>query len=382
MPTNVTVEYARAEKKFHEARTPEEQLSALCEMQRTAPSHKGAEKLRAEISRKIRRTREKIEKKAEQRKKASSHSLSVRKEGIGQIALVGMPNSGKSTLLKALTNADVEIAPYPFTTKEPKVAMMDYMNAKIQLVEVPPLIMGSAEGRAMGRELFSLIRTADAIALVLDAAKIESEFQVLKSEFEKARLSFNSRTTPVFIEKSKFRGISIVNEEKFSGELKELKRFLRKQGFSNSMIVLRARASLQDIKNAMESKVLSKKTIAVILEKNGVKATPQGLKTVSSEMPLVTVSALDEKAVSELKEKLFSLLDCILVFTKKPGQKPAEKPMALPLGATVEDAAKTLHKDLGKNLRFARIWGSSRYPGQRVSKDYRLRTGDILEVYG
>lgn len=381
MPTNVTVEYAKAEKKFHESKTIEEQLSALQEMQRTAPSHKGAEKLRAEISRKIRKTREQLEKKEAQRKKASSKSIAVRKEGIGQIAFVGVPNSGKSTLLRTLTNAEIEVAPYPFTTKEPTIGMMDYLNAKIQLVEVPPIIKGSAGGKAMGRELFSVIRTADAIALVIDAGRAKDEFMLLKSEFEKARLSFNSRAAIVSIKKSKFKGISLINPGSFTGNLKNLKRFLRKHGLSNSIVVFKGKASIEDVKAALESKVISKRAMAIMVEKNGSQELPEyGL--IRSEMEVFHTKHLDRDEIQHLKEKLFGLLDCVLVFTKKPGQKAAEKPMALPLGATVEDAAKTLHKDIGKNLRFARVWGSTKYPGQRVSKSYKLKTGDTLEVYG
>jgi len=382
MPTNVTIEYANAEKKFHNASTPETQLTALYEMQRTAPSHKGAEKLRAEISRKIRRMRDKIDKNEAQRKKASSRSIAVKKEGIGQIALVGAPNAGKSTLLKALSNADVEIAFYPFTTKQPVVGMLDFMNARIQLVEIPPIIRGSASGRAMGRELFSIIRTADAVVLVLDPDEAESEFARLKEEFRLVEMSFNTGVATVSIDKSQFRGISIFNPSLYQEDLKELKRFLRSRGFSNSKVVFRKKASMDEIRACLEIKMVSKRALAVILEKPGSKLDKKFVKSLKKEMDVEVIDLLNEKKVEKLKKKLFGLLDRVLVLTKKPGKKVADKPMDLPLGATVWEAARTLHKDFEKSFRYAKVWGSAKYQGQRVSKDYELKNGDLVEIYG
>jgi len=380
MPTNVTVDYSKAEQRYQQAKAPEDQLSALFEMQRTAPSHKGAEKLRAEISRKIRKTREKIDKREEQRKKASSRSIAVKKAGIGQVVLVGMPNSGKSTLLEALTNADVAVAPYPFTTKTPQIGMVGYMKARIQLVEVPPLIEGSASGKAMGRELFSVIRTADAVVLVLDSEKLASEYSTLKKEFESADMAFNAKGPLVLVEKAKFPGISVINQRFFTGSLKELKKFLRKRGYSNSMVVFRGKASLADVKKSLDLKVISKRSLAVVVEKKSA-AGQAALEALGRDMAVFRVSSLKEKEISKLKDALFGLLERVLVFTKKPGSKAAEKPMSLPLHATVEDAAKVLHKDFEKNFRYAKIWGSAKYPGQRVARDYELKTGDTVEIY-
>ena len=381
MPTNVTIEYANAEKKFQAASTSEEKLKALYEMQRSAPSHKGAEKLRAEISGKIKRIRAKMERQEEQRKKASSHSISVKKEGIGQIVLVGMPNSGKSSVLKALTNADVGIAPYPFTTELPVIGMMPFLKARIQLIDLPPIIEGSADGRAMGRELFGVIRNADALMLVLDSAKTESEFATLREEFAKVELSFNSKENRLSIEKSNFPGITLINQPFYKDNVKELKSFLRKRGLSNATLILRDKVGLADVKDCLVSKIESKRAIALIVEKKGVKADPRAVALLKKEMAVFTVSDFSEKELEPLRDELFKIIEKVLVFTKKPGDKRAEKPMALRLGATVGGAARMLHKDFETNFRYAKIWGSARYKGQRVSKDYELKTGDIVELY-
>jgi ribosome-interacting GTPase 1 len=381
MTTNVTVEYALAEKRFQDARSPEEQLVALLEMQSTAPDHKGAENLRAEISRKIKKTREKLEKNEEQRKKASARSASIRKEGIGQIVLVGMPNSGKSTILKALTKADVEVADYPFTTKTPQVGMIDYRKSRIQLVEIPPLIEGSCEGKAMGRELFGLIRNGDAVALVLDSADLEKEFLALKNEFSRAEIELNAAKNPLSLEKSRFLGISLVNPAFYKANLNELKAFLRKRGLSNVTIVFHRATVLKDVEVFLSSKTISKRAMAIIVEKKGLKADERAMKLVSGDMGVFCINKLGDNEKKALAEKFFAMLDRVLVFTKKPGEKQADKPMALPLGSTVGDAARDLHQDFEKHFKYAKVWGSARYPGQRVARNFVLKTGDIVEIY-
>ena len=81
-------------------------------------------------------------------------------------------------------------------------------------------------------------------------------------------------------------------------------------------------------------------------------------------------------------EVMFQLLGKVIVYTKKPGGKADyETPLGLPIGSTIKEAARHLHKDFEKKLKFARVWGSARFPGQRVSKDYELKNKDIVEIF-
>jgi hypothetical protein len=98
-------------------------------------------------------------------------------------------------------------------------------------------------------------------------------------------------------------------------------------------------------------------------------------------MQVWLVRKLDENELKALKEAIFNLLGKVLIFTKKPGEKPAEKPLALPEGSTIEDVAKILHQDFYKHLKYAKVWGSTKFPGQKVAKEYVVKTGDIVELY-
>ncbi|MDD5148718.1 MAG: 50S ribosome-binding GTPase, partial [Candidatus ainarchaeum sp.] len=235
MPANVTVDFEKARFKYQQANSPEAKLEALFEMQRFAPSHKGAENLRADISKKIAATRKEIEKqKAQEKKRGGAKGLSVKKEGIGQIVIIGFPNSGKSSLLKALTGVEVEIAPYPFTTKTPQVGMMDFKGAKIQLVELPGLVEGASEGAAQGTQVLSIIRTADAVILL---AKSREEEEIIKKELLNAKIILNQKKLLIEISHSQFKGIAISGKKFLKCKEQELVSLLKGLGMQNAEVV-------------------------------------------------------------------------------------------------------------------------------------------------
>jgi len=296
MPTNVSFEFERVKLEFEQANSPDAKLEALQKMKSTAPSHKGGENLRKDISRKISLLKKDIDKKKKQEKKKGSRAgIAVKKEGIGQVTLIGMPNSGKSTLLNALTGIGTKVAAYPFTTKKPAVGMMDYFGAKVQVVELPAIVEGSSSGKANGPQILSIARNSDAIVLV---AKTDGERKLVEKELYESGVSLNSR--------------------------EQGKQF--------------------------------KKALAI--------------------------NQAEEHDLAKLKEKIFLLLDKIVVYTKKPGGKTDYKmPLGLPMHATVKDAARELHKDFEKKFKFAKVWGSTKFPGQKVSKDYELRNKDVIEVF-
>ncbi len=136
MPANLTPDYLAAEARYRAAETQQEKIAALEEMLATLPKHKGTEKLQADIKRKLSQARK------ESQKKGASHAAPfylVKREGAGQVVLVGPPNSGKSQLVAALTHARPEVADYPFTTRTPQPGMMPFENIQIQLVDLPAI---------------------------------------------------------------------------------------------------------------------------------------------------------------------------------------------------------------------------------------------------
>src|SRR5438445_10101944 len=131
-------QYLEAEAEYKKAQTPEERLECLKKMWALVPKHKASEKLQAEIKTKISETKEEVEQERKHPKKVGV-SYKIPKQGAGQVILLGPPNAGKSRLLTRLTRATPEVAPFPFTTREPIPGMMDWEDVRGQLIDTPPV---------------------------------------------------------------------------------------------------------------------------------------------------------------------------------------------------------------------------------------------------
>src|SRR6266566_3190446 len=135
VPANLSPEYKAAEAAFRKSRDPRERLEWLREMLRTIPKHKGTERLQADIKARIKDLAEELE----GARKGGGHGgppLVIRPEGAAQIALLGPPNAGKSSLHARLTGSGAHVAPYPFTTQYPEPGMIPHENISLQLVDL------------------------------------------------------------------------------------------------------------------------------------------------------------------------------------------------------------------------------------------------------
>lgn len=164
--TNQSPEYQQAEKKFSMAQSDEERVACLEEMMRTAPKHKSSDSMRANIRTRYIKLKEKIERVKKQKKSSSKPTI---KKGELQACLIGLTNSGKSSILSSLTNAKPEISQVQYTTKEPIIGTLNYGEVKIQLVDMP----------AVESEYFDsgIANTADVLLIIIN--KVEDLNQIL-----------------------------------------------------------------------------------------------------------------------------------------------------------------------------------------------------------
>ena len=176
MPINAGYEYEAAEKKFHDAQTNEERLKALNEMLSTAPKHKSTGPLLKNIKERIKKYKNILSK--EKKTKKGSSFLSIKKEGAVRISIIGLTNTGKSTLLSKLTNAKPLVSELEFTTKLPEVGIMDYHGIKMQIVEIPAIIKNYNEVKH-GLFFLSLIKESD---LIIICVKNKSELNLIKEK--------------------------------------------------------------------------------------------------------------------------------------------------------------------------------------------------------
>jgi len=330
MPANLTPQYIEAERKFREAKNPQEKIKFLEEMMALIPKHKGTEKMQAMLKTKM----AKLKAAMQARPAATRHgpSFHVEKSGAGQVAVIGPPNSGKSSLIAALTGAQPEIGNYPYTTRLPAPYMMKFENIKIQLVDTPPIAPEEIEA-----ELAELVKTADAVLLVLDL-----------SDQETASILEN------ILARLKEKRIELAREN--LARPPEPGRFVKKTLLT---------ANKCEDPRAEENLIFLKEYFG----------------PGSSFFP---VSAARGDGLEDLRREIFLLLDVIRAYSKVPGKKADfNDPFALKKGTTVIDLAKAVHKDFYEKFKYARIWrkGSLTLQGQMVNRDFALEDEDVVELH-
>jgi len=328
MPANLPPQYFEAEKVYRQSKTPEEKVEALETMLAIMPKHKGTDKLRAELRRRIAKFSDEALRRPTLSRKGSAYN--IRKEGAGQVALVGLPNAGKSQLVSVLTEAFTTVADYPYATKEPLPGMMKFENIQIQLLDMPPITDREA------KPWFShLLRNADVLLIMIDLAEDPlTQLEAIFAELEGMKIKLGTKEGQ--------------SEELMPGEV-------------------RRRALIAGNKRDLDN---SGRHYSILSSRCGGKFS------------VLAFSAIDKSTLRDLKQALYRSLGVIRVYTKSPGGKPDfEDPIILDKGSTVEDAAESVHKEFRSRLKYAQVWGSGKYDGQRVKRGHVLADGDVVELH-
>ncbi len=326
MPTNLPPEYFEAEARYRAAQSNTEKIARLEDLISTIPKHKGTDKLRADLRRRL----SKLKSAAQTRKGVSRHEspFHIDKEGAGQVAVVGPPNTGKSALVAALTNATPEVSPAPFTTWTPTPGMMPVENVQIQLIDTPPL-----NREYVQPELLDLIRRVDLILLVVDL--LTDPIQQLEDT------------------------VAILEENHIAPLRLEDRHAERRRLTFVPLLVLANKCDDEDSDEVFE----------IFLE------------LLDDDWPVLPVSAVTGRNLERLKQAVYERLGIIRVYSKAPGREPdLSAPFVLKKGDTVEEFAGKVHQDFYKNLKTARVWGSGVFDGQLVGRDHVLHEGDVVEL--
>ena|SRR5438105_4356877 len=340
MPANLSPEYKAAEAAFRKTRDPRERLEHLREMLRTIPKHKGTEHLQADIKARIKELAEELE----GAKKGAAHggpALVIRPEGAAQIALIGPPNAGKSSLHARLTGSGAHVGPYPFTTQVPQAGMMPHEDIHFQLIDLPPIASEHPIPWLVGS-----LQTADAALLVVDLGEPSclEQLQAVQSVLETQRVTLTERWEASAESRA---GTPTDDEDPFALRLPTL------------MLANKA-----DVIADLDAEV------QVLRDLTGLR------------LPVLAVSATTGHGLGDVGTWLFQHLGIVRVYTKTPGH-PADKhrPFTLRRGQTVGDVARLVHQDLARTLRYARIWGRSGFEGQQVGHEHCVADGDIVELH-
>ena len=354
MPANLSPEYKKAEAEFKRAREPRERLRWLREMLRNIPKHKGTEHLQADIKTRIKQLTEELTgpRKGGAR---SGPSHSVRPEGAAQVALIGPPNAGKSTLHARVTGSHAEAAPYPYTTKTPLPGMLPYRDVHLQLVDLPPISADFMESWYV-----NALRPADAAMLVVDLSDPECVDHVM-----------------AILERLDQKKVTL-DEQWPSAAVGD-----QASGAAPGREAEQLEEGADDVPDPFRIRLPT----LLVANKSDLDPDPDEVRVLEELLgvcfPAVAVSAETGAGLDRIGPQLFDGLGVVRVYTKVPGRAAdTRRPYTVRRGDTILDVAHLVHKEIAESLKFARVWGSGQFDGQQVGADHPVLDGDIVELHG
>ena len=306
----------------------------------------------------------------------------VKKSGNATIAIVGFPSVGKSTLLNKITNAQSEVAAYKFTTLTVVPGLMEHKGAKIQVLDLPGLIKDASKGKGRGKEVLSVVRSADMILLMIDV--FETNIQILVDELKTANLRLNQAPADIVIAK-KTRGGVIVNFTTKQSTLDEdlVRDMMNEYGHINADIVIRDDITEDQLIDYISGNRIYIPAIVTINKTDLV--TPLYLKQIEKRLKgwkIVPICAEKGVGLGPLKDAIYDALRFIRIYMKPQGKEAdMVEPLVIKDGSDIGMVCDAIHRDFRKNFRYAQIWGkSARFPGQIVGLEHKVRDQDVVTV--
>ncbi|MDR1494129.1 MAG: 50S ribosome-binding GTPase [Planctomycetaceae bacterium] len=332
MPANLTQQYHKAEDQYRKASTPEDELKWLQVMLAEIPKHKGTDHLQATLKAKISQVKQEIETTRKSGKKTAGKSYKIQRQGAGTAVIIGGPNSGKSQLLKTLTHASPEVAPYPFTTTEPQPGMMEWEDVVVQLIDTPPITPDFFEQYIVG-----YIRSAELALLMVD---LDSDDGIEQLQDVLNRLNSG---------KTRLAATTYIDEEDVG------------LTFTKTFLVCN-KIDAPDAKTRLD---LLHEFCPLPFEE-------------------FQINAINFDSLSEFRKAIYDAMNVIRVYTKSPQKKEADfdRPFTIKRGGTLLELAELIHNDYVKNFKGARVWGEAVHDGTPVKGDYILHDKDIVELNG
>ncbi|CCK70621.1 Rbg2p KNAG_0E03640 [Huiozyma naganishii CBS 8797] len=315
----------------------------------------------------------------------------VAKSGDARVVLIGYPSVGKSSLLGKITSTRSEVAQYSFTTLTSVPGVLKYGGAEIQVVDLPGIIYGAAQGKGRGRQVVSTARTADLVLMVLDATKSEHQRQSLEHELESMGIRLNKTRPDIFFKRRETGGVKVTfaNGQQSgsapAGSLDEdtVRAILRDYRVHNAEVLVRdEHATVDDFIDIvnepycqyMPCLYVYNKIDAVSLEEVSKLAREPNTTVMSCELDL---------GIQDVVEEIWYQLNLSRVYTKKRGAHPKfDDPLVVRSGATVADLCQQVHRDFRDKFKYALVWGSSaKHSPQKCGLQHRIDDEDVVTLF-
>ncbi|KAJ9665049.1 Ribosome-interacting GTPase 2 [Coniosporium apollinis] len=313
----------------------------------------------------------------------------VSKSGDARIALVGFPSVGKSTFLSKITKTKSEVAAYAFTTLTAIPGVLEYGGAEIQVLDLPGIIEGAAEGKGRGRQVISAAKTSDLILMILDATKRAEQRALLEGELEAVGIRLNREPPNIYLKQKKAGGMKItfqsppkrLDEKMVFNILRDYKMLNCECLVRDENAADRPQATVDDLIDTIMKD--HRKYIKCLYVYNKIDSVSLDfLDKLAREPNTVVMSCELDLGIQDVVERCWEELRLIRVYTKRKGIDPDfSEALIVRNGATIEDVCDQIHRTLKETFKYALVWGASaRHVPQRVGLGHAVADEDVVSI--
>jgi len=311
---------------------------------------------------------------------------------------------GKSTFLSKVTKTKSEVAAYSFTTLTAIPGVLEYGGAEIQVLDLPGIIEGAAEGKGRGRQVISAAKTSDMVLMILDATKRAEQRALLEAELEAVGIRLNQDPPNIYLKLKKAGGMKITFQSppKTLDE-KMLYNILRDYRILNCEVLVRD-------ENGMGALPLFSRTpadidIALATIDQFIDVIMKDHRTyikclyVYNKIDSISLEHLDKLArepntalmsceldlgIRDVVDKCWEELRLIRIYTKRKGIDPDfSEALIVRNNSTIEDVCDHIHRTLKESFKYALVWGASaRHVPQRVGLSHVVSDEDVVSIVG
>lgn len=344
-----------------------EKISQIEEEIRKTPYHKGTEHHIGKLKARAAKLKEELfQKNLKSSGGGGGQGYAIKKTGDASVVLVGPPSVGKSTLINRLTNANSKVAAYDFTTIGVIPGMMDYRGAKIQILDVPGIITGAAQGKGRGKEVLSVVRAADLIIIMVDN-KTSGKIELIKKELDQFGIRLDQLKPKVFINKQSSGGIKATTSVELSHfSLDTVKEIAPEFKIRNGEIVIKEDISLDQLIDSFMGNCCYLSYLVVVNKADLIN------KSEIQESSYLYISAVKGFGLKKLKEKIWEKLDLMRLYLKPVKGKPDfNHPLIIKNNLNLKKILDGLNFEDKELIKKAKIDGpGAKFPGQEVSLSF------------
>ncbi|KAL0226751.1 hypothetical protein P9112_014075 [Eukaryota sp. TZLM1-RC] len=308
--------------------------------------------------------------------------FAVEKTGDVRVALLGFPSVGKSSLLNLLTETKSEVSEQDFCTLTCIPGNLIYNDVHIQLLDLPGIIEGAASGRGRGKEVLSVIRSADLCLMMVESDKAELQVDLLTKEVEAMGIRLNQQPPDITVRQTKTGGIKLTQGVPLTRiTQKDVVSVLHSYKIMNAEVLFREDLGVDSLIDVVAKNRIYMPCIYTFNKVDNI--VIEETNRLASKPYWVPISCAYNLNLDRLLLSLWKALSIVRVYTKKKGCPPDfTEPIVLRKGGTVKNLCRYIHSTMEERFKYAIVYGASaKHKGQRVGLAHQLCDEDVVSIF-